>query len=273
MVTAVTEDEVHPMSHRTMHEMLGTQDVKVGHFVAEFATPGIGYILKAAGCDFVAFDMEHSGLEFETMRSVLRFAEAAGLATMVRPPSKQYQDITRALDIGAQSLMVQNVGTAEEARRIVSFMKYPPKGKRGVMVEYYQDGFAPGPVGPKIVAANQTRALFALIETGEGVANADAIAAVDGVDCLYIGHMDLSVDLGIEGQYEHPRMTEAIRAVATASRKHGKHFAWGVDSVGTLEDMRRLGADFIVYGSDISVLRDAVAAGIADVHRRCATVT
>ena len=255
-----------------MREMLGTREVKIGHFVAEFATPGIGYIVKAAGCDFISFDMEHSGLEFETMRTVLRSAEAAGLATMVRPPSKQYQDISRTLDIGAEALMVQMVGTAEEAREIVAFMKYPPQGKRGVTVEYYYDRFAAGPVGPKLAAANEATALFALIENGQGVDNVDDIAAVDGVDCLYIGHVDLSADLGIPGEYDHPRMTEAINRVAEACRKHRKSFAWGVDTVGKLEDMRRLGADFITIGIDASLLRDALAAGAEDVRRRTAKI-
>jgi 2-keto-3-deoxy-L-rhamnonate aldolase RhmA len=257
---------------RGMREMLATRDVKIGHFVGEFATPGIGYILRAAGCDFVGFDMEHSGLEFETMRTVLRFAEGAGLATMVRPPSKQYHDIARTLDIGADAILAQMVGTAEEAREIVSFMKYPPKGKRGVTIEHYYDRFAPGPVAAKLAAANQATALFALIETGQGIANVDAIAAVDGVDCLYVGHVDLSVDLGIAGEYDNPRMVDAVARVAAACRKHGKSFAWGVDTVGRLEDMRRDGADFITYGGDASLLRDAVAAGTADIRRRLAAV-
>ncbi|MGH6954607.1 MAG: HpcH/HpaI aldolase family protein [Alphaproteobacteria bacterium] len=255
---------------RGMRELLATRDVKIGHYVGEFATSGIGYILKAAGCDFVAFDMEHSGLGFETMRTVLRFAEAAGLAAMVRPPSKRSHDIARTLDIGAEAVMMQMVGTAEEAREIVASMKYPPTGKRGVITEHYFDRFAGGPVGASLAAANRATALFVLIETGQGVANADAIAAVDGVDCLYVGHLDLSVDLGIAGEYGHPRMVEAVTRVAGACRNSGKSFAWTADSVGRLEDMRRLGADFIFYGSDTLLLRDALAAGTGEIRRRLA---
>src|SRR5262249_48560079 len=155
-------------------DLLASRDVKIGHFVGEFLTPGIGYIVREAGCDYVTFDMEHSGLEFETVRTALRFAEAAGLATMVRPPSKQYADIARTLDVGADAVMAQNVTTAEEAREIVSFMKYPPLGKRGVTTGHYHDRFAGGPLGPKLAAMNQATALFALIESGEGVANAEA---------------------------------------------------------------------------------------------------
>src|SRR5439155_20854406 len=109
----------------------------------------------------------------------------------------------RTVDIGADAIMAQTVDTAAEAREIVSFMKYPPKGKRGVTAEHYHDRFIAGPIGPKLAAANQSTALFALIESAKRVSNADAIAMVDGVDCLYVGHLDLSVDLGIAGESNH----------------------------------------------------------------------
>jgi 2-keto-3-deoxy-L-rhamnonate aldolase RhmA len=253
-----------------MRDLLSSRDVKIGHFVGEFLTPGIGYIVREAGCDYVTFDMEHSGLEFETVRTALRFAEAAGLATMVRPPSKLYPDIARTLDIGADAVMAQNVATAEEARAIVSFMKYPPQGMRGVTAGHYHDRFRGGPLGPKLVALNQSTALFALIESAEGVANAEAIAGTDGVDCLYVGHVDLSVDLGIPGQNDHPKIVDAVTKVAGACRKHGKSFAWSVGTVGTLEEARRLGADFIDYGGDASLLRDALAQGVAEIRRSLA---
>src|SRR5262245_8472408 len=163
-------------ARRSMRDLLGTRDVKIGHFVGEFMTPGIGYIIKAAGCDYVTFDMEHSGAEFETVRAALRFAEVAGLATMVRPPSKQYQDIARTLDIGADAIMAQNVDTAAEASEIVACMKYPPRGRRGATFVHYHDRFSAGPSAAKLAAANRGTALFALIESPAGVANADAIA-------------------------------------------------------------------------------------------------
>jgi 2-keto-3-deoxy-L-rhamnonate aldolase RhmA len=260
-------------TRRTMRDMLATRDVKIGHFVGEFVTPGIGYIVKVAGCDYITFDMEHSGINFETIRTALRFAEAAGLATMVRPPSKGYQDIARTLDVGADAIMAQTVATAKEAREIVTCMKYPPQGKRGVTVGHYYDRFAAGPIGPKLTAANQATALFVLIESARGVENADAIAAVDGVDCLYVGHVDLSVDLGIAGENDHPRIVEGVGLVAAACRKHGKSFAWSVGTVGTLEEARRMGADFIDYGGDASLLRDAIAQGVADIRRRVAAMS
>src|SRR5262245_53769546 len=173
------------MMHPTVRSLLESGGVKTGFWVNEFMTPAIGHILKAANCDLVVFDMEHSGLGFETVRAALRWAEAAGLATIVRPPSKLYHDTARALDIGAKSLMFQMVDTAEEVRELVSYMKYRPHGIRGVTTQHFYDRFAGGELAPKLAAEDKATTLIALIETRLGVANADAIAAVEGVDCLY----------------------------------------------------------------------------------------
>ena len=115
-----------------LKEMARSRELKVGHFIVEFATPGIGQILKAAGCDFALFDTEHSGFGFETIKSVLRYMQAADLPTIVRVPSKEYHHIARAADMGAEGIMLPMVGSPEEARAILDCMKYYPHGRRGV---------------------------------------------------------------------------------------------------------------------------------------------
>ena len=254
------------MSSPTLRDLLAARSVKVGFWVNEFMTPAIGHILKAADCDLVVFDMEHSGLGFDAVRIALRSAEAAGIATIVRPPSRLYHDIARALDIGAKSLMFQMVDTAEEASGIVACMKYRPKGIRGVTTQHFYDRFTGGDLAPKLAAEDAATTMFALIETQRGVGNADAIAAVDGVDGLYLGHVDLSADLGIPGRYDDPRLLEATHALAAACRKHGKHFIWDLGAPGRLEDMMRLGADIVMCGADTVALRDAVAGMTAAVR-------
>src|SRR5262245_53029387 len=92
--------------------MIGTGKPKFGHFIVEFATPGIGHILKSAGCDFVLFDLEHSGFSFETLKSAIRYFEAADLPAIVRVPSREYHHIARAMDMGAEGLMLPMVGNA-----------------------------------------------------------------------------------------------------------------------------------------------------------------
>src|SRR5258706_11787266 len=172
------------MSDPSMKKMARTRAPKFGHFIVEFATPGIGHIMKGAGCDFTLFDLEHSGFGFETVKSAMRYFEAADLAAIVRAPSKEYHHIARACDMGAEGIMLPMVGSAKEARQILDCMKYYPKGHRGVALGVAHDNYRGGAVGSKLEAANERTTLFCQIETAEGVANAAEIAAVDGVDCL-----------------------------------------------------------------------------------------
>src|SRR5919199_6897908 len=97
------------MAFSGLKQMAHTRDLKCGHFVVEFATPGIGHILKNAGCDFVLFDTEHSGFGFETIKNAIRYFEAARLPAIVRVPSKEYHHIARAADMGAEGIMLPMV--------------------------------------------------------------------------------------------------------------------------------------------------------------------
>src|SRR5215475_10351197 len=134
------------MSQQGLRELAASRGPKFGHFVVEFATPGIGHIMKSAGCDFVLLDMEHSGFGFDTVKSVLRYTEAAELPTIVRCPSKEYHHIARACDMGAEGIMLPMVGSAAEAKAIVSCIKYHPEGSRGVALQVAHDRYRPGAV-------------------------------------------------------------------------------------------------------------------------------
>src|SRR5215470_7191372 len=219
------------MAATGLKAMARTRTVKLGHFIVEFATPGIGHIMKNAG------------FGFETVKSAIRYFEAAGVAPIVRVPSKEYHHIARACDMGAEGIMLPMVGNAKEARAILDCMKYHPEGKRGVALGVAHDGYASGPVPKKLAAANQRTTLFCQIETAEGVKNADAIAAVDGVDCLWVGHFDLSVSLGIPGEFSNPKFTGAIDKVVAACHKHKK-------AVGRLVPNVETGIDYFKWGFD-----------------------
>ena len=249
--------------------MARSRKLKLGHFIVEFATPGIGHIIKSAGCEFALFDLEHSGFGFETVKSAIRYFEAAGVAPIVRVPSKEYHHIARACDMGAEGLMVPMVGTAAEAKAIADSMKYHPVGKRGVALQVAHDRYRPGAVTEKFAAANEFTTLFCQIETAEGVANADAIAAIDGVDCLWVGHFDLSVSLGIPGQFDHPKFKKAIEKVIAAARKRKKALGRLVPTVDQGVDFFAQGFDFICYSGDVWVLHNALAEAIAALRAKC----
>jgi 2-keto-3-deoxy-L-rhamnonate aldolase RhmA len=252
-----------------IRDMASSRRLKIGHYVGEFTTPGMGHILKAAGCDFVILDMEHSGFSFDTVKGVLRYMQAADLPTIVRVPSKEGHHISRACDVGAEGLMLPMVNSAEEAKDILEWMKYFPEGRRGVALQIAHDRYRPGPVLEKLAAANKWTTLFVLIETAEGVENADAIAALDGVDCLWVGHMDLSWSLGIPGQLDHPTFTGAIEHVVDACKRHNKSLGRLVPTVHEGTELFEMGFDFICYSGDIWVLYNAVREAVTDLRARC----
>src|SRR4029453_15699397 len=254
------------MSVSGLKAMAQTKAPKFGHFIVEFATPGIGHIMKSAGCDFTLFDLEHSGFGFETVKSALRYFEAADLPAIVRVPSREYHHIARAMDMGAEGLMLPMVGNGDEVRHIVNSMKYHPAGKRGVALQVAHDRYRPGSVADKFVAANRRTTLFCQIETAEGVDNAEAMAAIDGVDCLWVGHFDLSVSLGIPGEFDHAKFTKAIDRVIAATRKHGKALGRLVPTVEQGIELHASGFDFICYSGDVWVLQNALTEAVGRLH-------
>ena len=253
------------MALTTLKEMAGTRRAKFGTLVIELTAPGIGYILKAGGAQFVFIDMEHSGFGFDTVKRLLRYMEAAALPAVVRVPSRHYHHIARALDVGAEGIMLPMVGTAEEAARIAAHAKYPPHGDRGVALGVAHDRYAPGAPVTKLRAANKRVAVFLLVETREGVENVDEIAAVDGVDGIWIGHFDLSTSLGVPGQFDHPDLIAAEDRVARACARHKKSFGCLVMSVERGIAAYHAGYDMICYSGDVWLLRETLASGIADV--------
>ena len=257
------------MSERGLKAMAGTKAPKFGHFIVEFATPGIGHITKSAGCDFVLFDLEHSGFGFETVKSAMRYFEAAQMPAIVRAPSKEYHHIARACDMGAEGIMLPMVGSAKEARHILDCMKYDPAGKRGVALQVAHDRYRPGAVSDKFKAANERTTLFCQIETAEGVKNADEIAATDGVDVLWVGHFDLSVSLGVPGQFDHPKFLKAIDKVVEATVKHKKALGRLVPTVEAGIALNAQGFDFICYSGDVWVLHNALAEAVSQLRAGC----
>lgn len=249
--------------------MARNRALKLGHFIVEFATPGIGHIMKNAGCEFVLFDLEHSGFGYETVKSAMRYFEAAGVAPIVRVPSKEYHHIARACDMGAEGIMLPMVGNAKEARAILDCMKYHPEGLRGVALGVAHDNYTAGPVPKKLAAANKRTALFCQIETAEGVRNAEAIAATPGVDCLWVGHFDLSVSLGIPGEFSNPKFTKAIDTVVAACKKHRKALGRLVPNVETGIEYNKWGFDFICYSGDVWVLQNALTQAVNELRAGC----
>src|SRR5690606_37358428 len=133
-----------------------------------------------------------------------------------------YHLISRPLDVGAMGIMVPMVESVEQARLITQSVKYSPEGARGAAFTISHDNYEGGSVPDKMAEANLTTMVIAQIETAAGVESCEAIAAVDGIDCLWVGHFDLSISMGIPGQFDHPDFVAAISRVAQAAEARGK---------------------------------------------------
>ena len=182
-----------------------------GTMTFEFFTPGYPAICREAGAEFILYDMEHSGVGFETMKAQFAFCRGLDLVPLVRVPSGDYHHIARALDIGAMGIMVPMVETPEQAQAIVDCTRYPPAGRRGAAFSVAgHDDYADGAVTDKIAEANARTMVIALVETAKGIENVDAIAAVDGVDVVWLGHFDLTNFLGIPAQFDNPIFHAAV---------------------------------------------------------------
>jgi 2-dehydro-3-deoxyglucarate aldolase/4-hydroxy-2-oxoheptanedioate aldolase len=190
---------------------------------------------------------------------------------IVRVPSKEYHHIARAMDMGAEGLMLPMVGTVAEAQHILNSMKYTPAGGRGVALQVSHDRYRPGVVTDKFAAANKRSTFFCQIETAEGVENAEKIAALPGVDCLWVGHFDLSVSLGVPGDFGSKTFTNAVARVVAAAKKHGKSLGRLVPTVEQGVELNRQGFDFICYSGDVWVLHDALAKAIGELRAGCNT--
>ena len=196
--------------------------VSIGTMMMEFSTTGIARIAAEAGAEFAVFDMEHTGWSMETIRMLMATSRAADLVPMVRVPTLQYHFIARVLDVGAMGVVVPMVADATQARMIVDSAKYPPVGRRGVAFGVAHDDYQGGDLKAKFQQANDEVMLFAQIETVSGLENVDAIAAIDGIDALWIGQYDLTASLGIPGEFDHPDFQDATRRVVAACRREGK---------------------------------------------------
>ena len=153
-------------------------------------------------------------------------------------PSDSYHHIARAMDMGAEAIVVPMVGTAEQARRSSRRSSTTPVGKRGVALQVAHDRYRMRPVDEALAAANARTLFVALIETAEGVENVDAIAAIDGVDCLWVGHFDLSARSAFPGEFDHPDFLRALDRCSRRGRRHGKSLGRLVTDVAAGVELR-----------------------------------
>jgi 4-hydroxy-2-oxoheptanedioate aldolase len=212
-------------------------------------SPLTAEIAARSGFDWLMLDQEHGPGSEETLLQQLHAVSASSATPIVRIANNEPARFKRVLDLGAGGVMVPYVNNAEEARAAVSSVRYPPHGLRGVSRFNRAAGF--GQDFDEYYAHGHERLVtMAQIETPESLGQLDAIAAVDGVDVLFIGPLDLTTNMGIQGQFDHPLFADARRAVAAAARKAGKAAGILATAPAQIPVLREEGFSVMAFGSD-----------------------
>jgi 2-keto-3-deoxy-L-rhamnonate aldolase RhmA len=241
-------------------ERLVRGEVSLGFGVRTARSVEIAKAMKTAGFDWLFLDLEHSAMSIETAAQLAIAGLDAGIAPIVRVPKGEHSLATRLLDSGALGIVVPHVDTAAEAREIADALRYPPQGHRGVFSSMPHFDYRGVKVDEMTAALNAANLIVVMLETPAAIDNAEAIAAVDGIDVLLIGTNDLCIEMGIPGELGHAKVADAYAAVVAACRRHRK---WpGMGGVYDEPLMRRyvdLGCRFLMAGADLAFMMGAGA--------------
>jgi 2-keto-3-deoxy-L-rhamnonate aldolase RhmA len=195
--------------------------LQLGTGFGQLRSPEIPRMLAAAGFQWAFIDTEHGGFDLETVQDICRVSVMAGLSPIVRVAELQYSLMTRALDCGAQGVMFPRVESPELLERAISWTKYPPVGIRGYGLTAVQVDYEPLTFTQIMEHMNANNMVVLQIETRRALEAREELLAVAGIDAVMIGPADLSISLGVPGDFQHPKMVEAMEQVRDSCLKRG----------------------------------------------------
>jgi 4-hydroxy-2-oxoheptanedioate aldolase len=235
------------------------------------ASPLIAELSGLVGYDFVLIDGEHGAGGHEEHRAMIQAIASTTASVLMRVAKNDPALLKQVLDLGVEGVMVPSISNAQEARAAVMACLYPPKGKRGYAAPvvrasafglHTDEYVSRAGLGTDLVIMLQ-------IETLEGAANAAEICAVEGVDVIFIGPGDLSGDLGVLGQFDHPDFLRAIAAIEMAAKAAGKALGCLPYPGASLEELWKRGYRVLTPGSDVVLLREAMMQQVSSMRSAC----
>jgi 4-hydroxy-2-oxoheptanedioate aldolase len=221
-------------------------------------TVDMGLVARSCGFDYLFLDCEHNAMDLSTAVDISVAALGQGVTPIVRVPGKEPFHSIRVLDNGAQGVVIPHVDTADEARAIVDALRYPPNGHRSISRASPLVAFESVPLGEFMREANEQTLIVAMLESPRAIDQAEAIAAVPGIDALLIGTNDLCTEMGIPGEFGHERVAEAYAEMIRACRKHGKHPGMaGVREDALMQRYIGMGSRLILAAVDLALMMEA----------------
>jgi 4-hydroxy-2-oxoheptanedioate aldolase len=242
-------------------DRLAAGKLALGVILRQSRTVDIAPVMKACGYDWLFLDLEHNSMDLDTAVQISVAALGCGIAPIVRVPAHQLWMATRVLDGGALGIVMPHVDTPEEAQAIAAALRYPPQGHRSVAGGLPHLRYERHPLAETCAAINEATMVIVMLETPRAIENAEAIAAVPGIDSLLVGTNDLAMELGIPGAYGDGRVAAAYQSVVDACRKHGKHA--GVGDHALIKRYVDMGVRLVLPGSDLAFLQSAATATAA----------
>jgi 2-dehydro-3-deoxyglucarate aldolase/4-hydroxy-2-oxoheptanedioate aldolase len=212
------------------------------------------------GYDGFWIDQEHGGATSQEIILAAVCARANAMDCVVRMAPVGYQQVAQALEAGAGGVMAAQIQSLDHAREFLTWAKFAPTGNRGLNSGGYDARYTLKPLPELVVDANRDSLVAIQIETTGALADVDPIAALDGVDMVFFGPADMSMVLGVVGQFDHPALWEAIGQVSSACKKHGK--SWGTVAPTPAYAQRAIeaGCQFVTMGGDMLCLRRGIQA-------------
>jgi 4-hydroxy-2-oxoheptanedioate aldolase len=236
--------------------------------------PHIARAMRSCGFDWLFIDLEHGSMPLDAVAGISVAALDAGITPLVRVPPMDLATAVRVLDTGALGVLMPHVETVDEARAIAAAFRYPPSGHRSISSTLPHFRFNPPPIAQACRALDEATLVGVMLETPSAVQRADSIAAVPGIDFLFVGAADLTAEAGLHGGTDHPQVMAMFRTVADAARKHGKLVGiGGVSDDAVLAGCCEMGMQLILLGTDLGFMMSAATARTRAVRAGIAAAT
>ena len=254
----------------TLKEKLARKEKPIGTFF-ELGSPSVVEALGRTGLDFVILDNEHGPFEAESTRDFARAAENVGLTALARVREVSRPAILKLLDIGVQGVIVPDVHTVEEVQKLVDYTKYYPTGKRGFCPSR-KDGWGFDEMAQQSVLGqmaywNREILLIPQCETVGALEHIEEIVSMEGVDGIFVGPFDLSISMGIPGQFEKPEFQEALARVHQACQDAGKFSMIFTGNAAAVAEHFNAGFDSVAFGLDAALLVNAYRSALAEIKK------
>lgn len=235
-------------------------EVQLGTGFAQLRSPDVARILAMAGFKWAFLDTEHGGFDLETVQDICRVAVLSGLTPIVRVADLQYSLIARALDVGAQGIIFPRVESPDLLARAVSWTRFPPIGIRGFGLTPLHVDYEKVSIGEIAAHMNEQLLVVLQIETALAVERRDELLSVPGVDAVMVGPVDLSISLGVPGDFMHPKVVEAMEKIRDSSIAHGVIPGTQTRTVGLARFWRDRGMLLLGCNSETGMLYERAAA-------------